>query len=192
MNTPDTPIMKMSVIESKRIGRVEFDESRIIHFVDEILGFPKLSRFILCNDPADETMPFKWLVSLENPELMFLVTDPGLFFSDFVFNLAEEERKALGLQSVEEVNVIAILTVPTDTRLMTANLRGPLVINWKTMKGKQIVLKDSVFETKHFLFPHLAEAALAGVPATVTKGVEMSSTTNDIVSILDEVSEQGL
>jgi len=182
---------KLRVIESRRIGRVEFDESRVIQFADDILGFPKLTQYILCNDPADETMPFKWLVSVENPELMFLVTDPGLFFSDFVFDLSEEDQKILGLSSVEDVSVIAIITVPGDSRLMTANLRGPLVVNWKTMRAKQIVLKNSAYETKHFLFPHLAESALQGITPlakTVDGGTALTTETPKIQGI----TEQGL
>lgn len=148
-------------IESKRVGRIDFDESRVITFAEGILGFPTLSRFILCNDPVDETMPFKWLVSIDNPEMMFLVTDPGLFFKDYVFDLTEEEKTYLNFESENDVNVITIVTVPKEPKKMTANLRGPLVINWRTMRGRQVVLKDTHYETKHYLFPQDSTAPVA-------------------------------
>lgn len=169
------------IIESKRIGRVEFEDNKIITFAEGILGFPTLTRFVLCNDPIDETMPFKWFVSIDNPELMFLVTDPGLFFKDYVFDLTEEERNSLQIESTDDVNVVSVVTVPTDPKQMTANLRGPLVINWRIMKGRQIVLQNTHYETKHLLFPSDVQTA-----ATAAKE---EKSTSDIVLPPDVVNQ---
>lgn len=158
------------IIQSNRIGTVDVDETRIIAFDDGLLGFPLLKRWFLADDPNDENMPFKWLVSVENPEFMFLVTDPGIFFKDFVFDLSEEDQKFLNVKSQDDVTVISILTVPADPKEITANLKGPLVINWKTFRGRQIVLKDPVYETKHFIF--LQATADQNASTTQFKGVQ--------------------
>lgn len=140
------------IIESKRIGRVEVNEDRVIRFEDGLVGFNDLKNFFLADDPADVTMPFKWLVSADNPELIFLVTDPGIFFKDYVFDLPEEDRRKLQVSTEDDVSVITILTVPTEAKRMTANLRAPLVINWRTLSGRQVILKNSSYTTKHYIF----------------------------------------
>jgi flagellar assembly factor FliW len=140
------------IIESKRIGRVEVDENRVIRFEDGLVGFPELKTFFLADDPADVTMPFKWLVSAENPELIFLVTDPGIFFKDYVFDLPEEDRRKLQVNTEDDVSVITILTVPSEAKKMIANLRAPLVINWRSLGGRQVILKNTAYTTKHYIF----------------------------------------
>lgn len=162
------------IIQSKRIGVVEVDERKIIVFDDGLLGFPTLRNFFLADDPAEPDMPFKWLISIENPELMFLVTDPGIFFKDYVFDLTDEDQKNLSAKTAEDLSVITILTVPADPKLITANLRGPLVINWKTMVGRQLILKDSVYETKHFIFDQSIETKTTPKVEGMLPGVDVT------------------
>jgi len=140
------------IINSKRFGSLEVNEERIIHFKDGLLGFPEMKQWILADDPNDLSLPFKWLICIEQPDLAFLVTDPGIFFKDYVFDLAEEDRSKIGARTEDDISVITLLTVPADPKGITANLRGPLVINWRSLVGKQICLKDSPYTTKHYIF----------------------------------------
>lgn len=140
------------IIESKRIGRVEVNEDRIIRFEDGLVGFPELKTFFLADDPVDISMPFKWLVPTDNPELLFLVTDPGIFFKDYVFDLPEDDRRKLQVNTEDDVSVITVLTVPAEAKKMTANLRAPLVINWRSLSGRQVILKNTAYTTKHYIF----------------------------------------
>ena len=142
----------MITIKSNRFGSIEVNEDRIITFKDGVLGFPELRKFILADDPHDISLPFKWLISMDNPDLAFLVTDPGIFFKDYVFDLPEEDRQKISATTEDDVSVIVVLTVPSDPKKITANLRGPLVINWRTLVGRNIVLKDTHFTTKHYIF----------------------------------------
>lgn len=139
-------------IESKRVGSVEVNDDKIITFKGGLLGFPELTKFFIADDPNDTAMPFKWLVSIDDPEMAFLVTDPGLFFKDYAFDLTEEDRQSLNAEQAEDLSVIVLLTVPSDPKQITANLRGPLIIHWRSMVGRQIVLKDVPYQTKHFIF----------------------------------------
>lgn len=139
-------------INSTRFGKLEVKEDRILELKGGLLGFPHLNRFILVDDQEDPNLPFKWLVSIEDPEYGFLVTDPGIFFKDYVFDLSEEDRKEIQATTEDEVTVVTLLTVPSDPRHITANLRGPLVFNNRTMKGKQLVLEATGYATKHYIF----------------------------------------
>lgn len=140
------------IIQSSRFGVIDVNEERIIQFKDGILGFPSMKRFILADDPNDATLPFKWLIAVDQPDLAFLVTDPGIFFKDYVFDLPEDDRNKIEARSEDDVSVITLLTVPNDPSKITANLRGPLVINWKTLVGRQLILKDTDYTTKHYIF----------------------------------------
>jgi flagellar assembly factor FliW len=53
----------------------------------------------------------------------------------------------------DELSTAVILTIPSDDPgRMTANLRGPLLMNQRTKLCKQLVLSDE-FPTRHPLFP---------------------------------------
>jgi len=155
------------IINSKRFGQVEVDQDRIINFKEGLLGFPNFKNFFLVDDPTDPTIPFKWLIPMDNPEISFLVTDPGIFFKDFIFDLSAKDQNALGAQSEDDISVICLLTVPIDAKRITANLRGPLVINWRTLQGRQIVLENTNFTTKHYIF--IQDVEKASEPKTVSE-----------------------
>src|SRR4051812_11185267 len=122
----------MTRIESKRVGVLEVKEDRVIHFPEGIVGFPDLKHFVMADDPDDGLAPFKWMVPVENADLIFMVTDPGMFFSDYVFDVTEEDQQFLGAQSQDDIAVMTVLTVPDEAMKITTNLRAPLVVNWKT------------------------------------------------------------
>lgn len=164
------------IIESTRIGRVEVKEDRVIRFENGLLGFSDLKEFILADDPVDISMPFKWLVSIANPEIIFLVTDPGIFFKDYVFDLPAEDSKALGVNTEDDVSVITMLTVPSEAKKMTANLRGPLVVNWRTLQGRQVILKDNRYTTKHYVFIQDAGENKAGSDKNATASTVANGT----------------
>lgn len=164
-------------IESKRFGNIEVMEDRILHLKGGLLGFSHMEKFILVDDQMDPTLPFKWLVSVDDPEYGFLVTDPGIFFSDYVFDLSEEDRTLLSAKNEDEVTVISILTVPADPQKITANLRGPLVFNNKTRIGKQIILGDGKYATKHYIFLQASEEATTATESTTMGAAALGTST---------------
>lgn len=162
-------------IKSERFGDLSFEESRIIKFNDGLLGFPDLNRYVLVDNPNQLDLPFKWLVSVDNPEIGFLVTDPGIFFSDYVFDLEPDEKEQLHLESEEDVSVITLLTVPQEVKKITANLRGPLVINWKTFEARQIILKKGGYTTKHYIFAQPTPEVETSAPLAYVTGNHRTS-----------------
>jgi len=163
-------------IESKRFGTIEVREDRILTLKGGLLGFNQLTNFILVDDQEDPSLPFKWLIAIDQPEHGFLVTDPGIFFKDYVFDLSEEDGKALEVGSEDDVTVISLLTVPADPSKITANLKGPLVFNNRTREGKQVVLADSGYSTKHFIFLQEALGSDVTTEAGTAQAAHTSST----------------
>lgn len=134
-----------------RFGELSVAEDRVINFPGGILGFPDGKRFIILDYEGE--VPFKWLQSVDDPALAFLVVAPNLIKPDYSLCLKRGETADLGECNDEDLAILTILTVPEDNPGgMTANLRGPLVINSLTMRGKQMVLQDDRYAVRHPVF----------------------------------------
>lgn len=138
-------------INTKYLGEVEINEEKIIEFENGIPSFLEEKKFILL--PFDESTPFYILQSVTTSELGFVVVSPFQFFPDYQVKLSDATIEALTIENEEDVAVFVILTVQEPFTNTTANLQGPVVINSKVQKGKQISLNDPNYRTKHLLMP---------------------------------------
>jgi len=135
------------IMETTRFGSVEIDEARLIEFPAGLLGFSQARRFALLQ--PDERGVFFWLQSLENPDLAFVVTDPGLWTGDFSAPLRPEQAAEVGIVDPKEAQTFVI--VNRRGGALTANMQGPLVISAVTRRGVQVVLADRRWSTRHEL-----------------------------------------
>ena len=138
-------------INTSRFGEIEVDEDLIFNFVEPILGYEHLSKFILLDHSPDS--PFKWLQAAEDPNVAFPVTFPAFFGIDYQFVIPEEKAKQLELTSAENLLSFNITCVPQgNPQNATVNLVGPIVVNMTNKKSMQLVLTNVNFSTKHKLF----------------------------------------
>jgi flagellar assembly factor FliW len=120
-------------------------------FPSGLLGFPEQRRYVILDH--DTEAPFKWLQSVEEPALAFVVLDPALFHPSYHIDVPADARAEIRAGEGEDLALVVILTIPSDDPgRITANLRGPLVISHQTKLGKQLVLSEDV-PTRHPLFP---------------------------------------
>ncbi len=87
---------------------------------------------------------------VERPELAFLVVGPHEFFADYEVYLGDDTAKEMALQKPEEAAVLALVSIQ-EGKAVTANLVGPVVVNTRTRRGKQIVLDNDQYTTRHTL-----------------------------------------
>lgn len=139
-------------------GEIEIAEEEIIHFPDGLLAFEDKRSFVLI-DSEDDELPFQWLQSTEDKNLVFVVMNPFLFKPDYEINLPDGIVKKLEIQDENKVAIYTILVIPDDISKMTANLIGPLVINSENRMGKQIVLDNRKYSAKHLV---LSDAEVRG------------------------------
>lgn len=135
---------------TNHFGEIEIDDKKIINFIDGIPGFDDQKRFIIIDNP-DETVPFKWLQSIDEPELAFIIINPFIFKDDYEFDLPKHIIEKLKIKEENDVLVYSIVVIPEDITKMTANLAGPVIINARERLGKQIVLDDNRYTTKHYI-----------------------------------------
>ncbi|WP_438435056.1 flagellar assembly protein FliW [Gorillibacterium sp. sgz500922] len=141
-------------IATAACGTVEAEEQDILSFPHGIPGFETLHRFLLIH--PDPEVPFSYLQAVDEPELAFVVANPFTFFPDYEFELSEADQKELEAEREEQLVVLSILTIGDRLQEATANLFAPVVINGERKTGKQIVLHDKEYTTKHRLLPAAA------------------------------------
>lgn len=134
---------------TSRFGEIEIAETEVLSLPEGLLGFQMYHRYAILKDPEEE--PFLWLQSMDEANLAFVVVDPFLFFPGYEIQVKSHELSSIQLSDLSKATVLAIITVPENPMDLTANLRGPLVINTQTNQAKQLVLIDDRYHTKHYL-----------------------------------------
>lgn len=138
-------------IDTANFGEIEIDVEKIIEFNDGIPGFEDEKQFtVILNE--DEDNPFHYLQSVKSPELSFIVINPFEVFPDYDFLISDTAREKLSIEDEKQVVVYTIVSIPEALEKMTTNLQGPIIINAEEKRGRQIILDDNKYRTKHFLF----------------------------------------
>ena len=139
------------LIQTKYHGEKDIDPEHIITFEKGIPSFENEKKFILLEFGEDTT--YFIMQSINTPALAFLLTDPFQFFPNYKFAISESIIGTLKIGNKEDVATFGILTVKDPFDETTINLNGPIIINTKEKLGKQLVLNDGNYHTKHLLFP---------------------------------------
>jgi flagellar assembly factor FliW len=143
-------------IKTSRFGKLEIIGKDIITFPEGLIGFEEMKRFIVVeNKPGS---PFKWLQSLDNGELAFIIIDPKVFMPAYAPCFMRSDLEALQLPAPQDAVMYVTVVVPKNPRKMSANLLGPLVINPANTRAKQIVLSESQYTTCHYIVDEMSKS----------------------------------
>lgn len=137
-------------LETKDFGKIKYSEDEIITFTQGLPGFEDKIEFILLKSGDDE--PFYWLISINDPELTFLTTNPWNFVSDYQFDLPEQDKKKLKIRNMKDILILNIIVLPEDIKEMSINLRAPIVVNINQNLGKQIILPEEKYPIRYYAF----------------------------------------
>ncbi len=146
-------------IETARFGVLDASEEGIFTFPMGLLGFAKHKRFVVL-DHSDDS-PFKWMQSVEDGDLAFIITDPLFFRRDYHLSVRRAELQVINPATVDDLVVSVIMTVPTDPSEMSANLLAPLIFNMSNRMGMQYVLTDHRYPVKYYVMREQQDAAQA-------------------------------
>jgi flagellar assembly factor FliW len=138
-------------LNQTRFGTIDFESEDIITFDEGLVGFPQLQSFLLLNHADDS--PFRWLQSLSEPGLAFLVADPWHFVENYEVEIPEEAANTLNLRTTTVHSLWTTARIPGgNTQEMTINLAAPIVINLENRRGKQVVLEGEAYNIRHRVF----------------------------------------
>lgn len=114
-----------------------------------LVGLREYTRAELFHLP--EQLPLRWLRLVGAPPLDFVVVEPVGLIADYVPELFDEDAAAIGLESADDALVLNIVTVCRGEPVTaTVNLVGPIVVNWKTKIGRQVILSNHArFDARH-------------------------------------------
>ncbi|NGZ76123.1 flagellar assembly protein FliW [Saccharibacillus alkalitolerans] len=137
----------MVQIQSVHLGELTVGEEDLITFPKGIPGFEEVTEYVLCD--VDGT--YSYLQAVNQAELAFIVTDPFLHFRDYEFELSDELMDEIQLKEEKGIAVRCIVTWNNDPARVTTNLLAPLIFNVADRLGKQVVLQNTTYKTRHFL-----------------------------------------
>lgn len=146
-------------VVTKAYGPIDVSEKQKILFPSGLFGFESIKDYVMLDA---EQQPFFWLQSTESAAVAFIMISPFLWRPDYELDLGDDELSDIGLSSPEAALVFSIVTIPPDGGPMTANLQGPVVINRDTRLGKQVILNDPRWKTKHDVMVELSRNTASG------------------------------
>lgn len=143
-------------VETTRFGTLEVASDLVLTFPEGLIGFEMFTRYTVVS--TDDQGALRWLQSLDEPALAFPIIQPGIFRPDYTPTISDQDARFLGLTPEIPALVFAVVTVPPGRpREMTANLLGPLVINPLTRVGKQVIVQDERYSTKHYIMEEILQ-----------------------------------
>lgn len=134
-------------IKTSRFGEFDIAEESIISFPDGIIGFERYKGFVILS--KKENAPLRWLQSVDEPELAFIIISPFIFKADYAPDIERQDLMSLQLKSLKEAEILCIVVVPSNPKDMVANLMAPIIINPKLCIGKQAIVRDSSYPTRY-------------------------------------------
>jgi len=127
-------------VHSDLLGPLTVAPEDVVRFPSGLFGFPECREFVLVPGSREGTY---WLQSVEHGTLAFLLVDPFLFFDDYAVDLGAADRAELEVEEASDVMVLTIVTLPRTRREPpTTNLQGPLALNLRSRKGKQVAISE--------------------------------------------------
>jgi flagellar assembly factor FliW len=145
-------------INTSRFGKIEIDKQSIVDMPEGMLGFSEFTKFVLIQH--NQGSPFLWYQALDEPNLAFVIVDPFTFFPEYEVMLSREDLEGLQAQELGNLAVFSVVVIPENPEDMTANLRGPIVINVEKKLARQVVLNDERYSPHQ---PILEAVRRAGV-----------------------------
>lgn len=135
-------------VSTTRFGELELNEADVFHFADGIIGFPDFTKFVVLeHNPGS---PFKWIQSITEGEMAFVVVDPLLLDAAYPMDrlkeaIADDDYK------LEDIGAAVIAVVPPAPHPITVNLLAPLALDPVRRTGRQIILNGTDYTTRHVI-----------------------------------------
>ena len=121
----------------RQLGEKSFRQDLSFLFSGGIIGFEHCPRFLLVEDEAHD--PFRWLVSLDQSGLRFPVLNPLTVMPEFIRELPGHLVERL-FSSDHMIDIFCIATIDGETRKVTINLKSPVLIDYRSRMGEQVIL----------------------------------------------------
>ena len=116
-----------------------------------LFGFADVRFLDLVYD--EEELPFMWLREEKKDGLAFIVLEPGGIIPNYSVEVSDADVQVLGITGPEDTMILNIVTLPPDqVGKISLNLVGPIIVNRRTLVGKQCIINNhEEFSARHVL-----------------------------------------
>jgi flagellar assembly factor FliW len=121
-------------IESTRFGAIEVPDESVLEFPNGLIGLGG-TRYTLI--AREESAPFLWLHSLDDPSLAIPVTNPWFFFSSYEVEVSTSEAERIGITDPSDAEVYVTVRSGETIEDFRANLRAPILVS--NGRGHQVI-----------------------------------------------------
>ena len=140
-------------VETRLFGNIDIGDDKIIHFVNGLVGFPHMTDFALIHDAeASNGKGIQWLQSMQEGNFAMPVLNPLQIFDEYNPTVEDELLAPLGEMGADDMLVFVTVTVPSDVTKMTANLKGPIIVNVNNCKACQVIAEGDKCEVKYPIY----------------------------------------
>lgn len=136
-----------------------YRDEDVITFDEGLVGFPACKRFVVMENEA--LSPFRILQCVDQRNVGFLVIDPRNIVKNYNRSIPEHAWKTVGVSEVSDRLALAISIIGSVPEESSANLQAPLLINYKEMKGRQLILTGTRYSVTQPLLSQRSKAPAA-------------------------------
>ncbi|MAK28915.1 MAG: flagellar assembly protein FliW [Verrucomicrobiota bacterium] len=144
--------MKLKIDEDSNNPDIVGSETRNqVDLPQGLFGFSEIRSMELVYD--EEELPFMWLRQDDQDGLAFIVIEPGGIIPNYSVEVADADVQILGISGPEDTMILNIVTLPSNqTGKISLNLVGPIIVNRKTLVGKQCIINNhEEYSARHIL-----------------------------------------
>lgn len=119
------------------------DGEKTVTFPQGIPGFEKYTTYRVYHKEENDLQAY-WLESCDDPAITFTIVDPVQYGLGYDLELSEEERELLQAEGSEELGIFMMLSKKEEGgAALNANIAGPIVINPRTRRGIQKLIRQA-------------------------------------------------
>ena len=134
-------------MEQNHLPLIQYSEDSILRFNEGLIGFCECKSFVLLE--SEGIAPFRRLQSTERDDVGFLVLDSAYLNKEFPALVSDRDWESIGLTNPAARLAFVICIIGPTPAESTGNLQAPLIINYANMTGRQVILGDSEFSSRH-------------------------------------------
>lgn len=138
------------LIKTKYFGEIDLNEEKIITFEHGLMGFEEYKRYTVLYDIEEgEEAKISWLQSVDAEEIALPVISPVHVRVDYNPTVEDELLQPLGEINEKNLAILLVMSVPSEVKKATVNLKAPLIINSDTKMGRQIIVENQDYEIRY-------------------------------------------
>ena len=146
------------IAEPKYVGTRDVEHHKIIHLPLGTSGAENLKNFALIYDIDNEQKSkISWLQSMEEPLMALPVINPIDLMENYNPIIEDELMKIIGNPADADILIFVTMTIPSDLEKMTANLKGPFIINTVTRQAMQVIVENPEYKVKFNAYEAIQE-----------------------------------